>query len=135
MKSLFTGIDSSGHTAVSSTQLIYSFMSFFNLCIYFIVIATDWKVSRETVEFMESEYGSQAKQVLQYWSVFFDWDGKGEIYVLARKANFKLVSECNWKNTFFNLPNVFVWLYEDKHWQSSATTYTGDRHGHNFQYW
>ena len=39
MKSLFTGIDSSGHTAVSSTQLIYSFMSFFNLFIYFIVIA------------------------------------------------------------------------------------------------
>ena len=39
MKSLFTGIDSSGHTAVSSTQLIYSFMSFFNLFIYFTVIA------------------------------------------------------------------------------------------------
>ena len=29
MKSLFTGIDSSSDTAVSSTQLIYSFMSFF----------------------------------------------------------------------------------------------------------
>ena len=25
-------------------------------------------------------------------------------------------------------------MYEDKHWQSSATTYTGDRHGHNLQY-
>ena len=39
IKSLFTVIDSSSDTAVSSTQLIYSFMSFFNLFIYFIVIA------------------------------------------------------------------------------------------------
>ena len=39
MKSLFTGMDSSSHTKVSSTQLIYSFMSFFNLFIYFTVIA------------------------------------------------------------------------------------------------
>ena len=39
IKSLFTGTDSSSDTAVSSTQLIYSFMSFFNLFIYFIVIA------------------------------------------------------------------------------------------------
>ena len=38
MKSLFTGIDSSSHTAVSSAQVIYSI--FFNhLLIYFIVIA------------------------------------------------------------------------------------------------
>ena len=37
MKSLFTGIDSSSHTAVSSAQVIYSF--FLNLFIYFIVIA------------------------------------------------------------------------------------------------
>ena len=29
MKSLFTGIDSSSHTAVSSAHVIYSFMSFF----------------------------------------------------------------------------------------------------------
>ena len=38
---LFTGIDSSSDIAVSShcTQLIYSFVSFFNLFIYFIVIA------------------------------------------------------------------------------------------------
>ena len=40
MKSIFTGIDSSSHTAASSAQVIYSFMSFFkNLFIYFIVIA------------------------------------------------------------------------------------------------
>ena len=37
MKSLFTGIDSSSHTADSSAQVIYSF--FFYLFIYFIVIA------------------------------------------------------------------------------------------------
>ena len=36
MKSrLFTGIDSSSHTAVSSAQVVY----FFNLFLYFIVIA------------------------------------------------------------------------------------------------
>ena len=39
IKSLFTGIDFSSDTAVSSTQLIYSFLSFFYLFIYFIVIA------------------------------------------------------------------------------------------------
>ena len=40
MKSIFTRIDSSSHTAASSAQVIYSFMSFFkNLFIYFIVIA------------------------------------------------------------------------------------------------
>ena len=39
MKSLFTGIDFSRHTAVSSTQIIYSFMSLFHLFIYFILIA------------------------------------------------------------------------------------------------
>ena len=42
MKSLFTGIDSSSHTAVSSAQVIYSFMSVFFLSVYlqqFIVIA------------------------------------------------------------------------------------------------
>ena len=38
IKSLFTGIDSSSDTAVSSSQLIYSFMTFFYLFIYFIVI-------------------------------------------------------------------------------------------------
>ena len=37
MKSLFTGIDSSSHTAVSSAQVIYSY--FFYLFIYFVVIA------------------------------------------------------------------------------------------------
>ena len=37
MKSLFTEIDSSSHTAVSSTQVIYSY--FFNPFIYFVVIA------------------------------------------------------------------------------------------------
>ena len=39
MKSLFTGMDSSSHTAVSSAQVIYSFMSFLkkSVClIYFI---------------------------------------------------------------------------------------------------
>ena len=44
----------------------------------------------------------------------------GKEEYMARKANFKLVSECNWKNTFFNFPNVHVWLYEDKHWQSTC---------------
>ena len=40
IKSFFTGIDSSSDTAVSSTQLIYSFMSFFfYLFSYFIVFA------------------------------------------------------------------------------------------------
>ena len=43
-----------------------------------------------------------------------------EQYIVAKKANFKLVSECNWKNTFFYLPNVHGWLYEDKHWQSTC---------------
>ena len=32
----------------------------------------------------------------------------GKEQCVARKAIFKLVSECNWKNTFFNLPNVHV---------------------------
>ena len=32
----------------------------------------------------------------------------GKEQYIARKAIFKLVSECNWKNTFFNLPNVHV---------------------------
>ena len=32
----------------------------------------------------------------------------GKEQYMVRKANFKLVSECNWKNTFFNLPNVHV---------------------------
>ena len=41
IKRLFTGIDSSSDTAglLYSTQLIYSFVSFFYLFIYFIVIA------------------------------------------------------------------------------------------------
>ena len=39
MKSLFTGIDSSSHTAVSSAQVINSFMSLFYLFISFFVIA------------------------------------------------------------------------------------------------
>ena len=41
IKSLFTGIDSrdTAVLAVSSTRLIYSFMSFFYLFIYFFVIA------------------------------------------------------------------------------------------------
>ena len=39
IKSFFTGIDFSSDTAVSSTQLIYSFMSFFYLFTHFIVIA------------------------------------------------------------------------------------------------
>ena len=39
MKSLFTGIDSAGHTVVSSAQEIYSFVSLFHLFVYFIVIA------------------------------------------------------------------------------------------------
>ena len=40
IKSFFTGIDSSSDTAVSSTQLIYSFMYvFFYLFSYFFVIA------------------------------------------------------------------------------------------------
>ena len=46
IKSLFTGTDSSSDTAVSSTQLIYSFMSFFNLFIYFIVIANTFFSNR-----------------------------------------------------------------------------------------
>ena len=34
----------------------------------------------------------------------------GKAQYMVRKANFKLVSECNWKNTlkFFNLPNIHV---------------------------
>ena len=36
MKSLFTGIDSSSHTAVSFAQVIYSFMSFFKKSVYLI---------------------------------------------------------------------------------------------------
>ena len=34
----------------------------------------------------------------------------GKEQYMVRKANFKLVSECNWKNTlkFFNLPNIHV---------------------------
>ena len=39
MKSLFTGIDSSSHTAVSYAQVINSFMSLFYLFISFFVIA------------------------------------------------------------------------------------------------
>ena len=39
IKSLFTGIDFSSDTAVSSTQLIYYLRLFFYLFIYFIVIA------------------------------------------------------------------------------------------------
>ena len=37
MKSLFTGIHSSSHTAVSSTQVIYSFMSFFKICLFILL--------------------------------------------------------------------------------------------------
>ena len=29
----------------------------------------------------------------------------GKEQYMVRKTNFKLVSECNWKNTVFNLPN------------------------------
>ena len=41
MKSLFTGIDSSSHTAVSSAQAIYSFVSFFKSVYLFYFIAKD----------------------------------------------------------------------------------------------
>ena len=37
IKSLFTGIDSSSNTAVSSTQLIYSFMSFLFICSFILL--------------------------------------------------------------------------------------------------
>ena len=37
IKSLFTGIDSSSDTAVSSTQLTYSFMSFF-ICLFILLL-------------------------------------------------------------------------------------------------
>ena len=37
MKSLFTGIDSASHTAVSSTKVIYSFMSFFKICLFILL--------------------------------------------------------------------------------------------------
>ena len=54
---------------------------------------------------------------------------------MVRKANFKLVSECNWKNTFFNLPNVDVWLCDSTNTgRALATTYTGDHHFRNLQY-
>ena len=46
----------------------------------------------------------------------------GKEQYMVRKANFKMVSECNWKNTlkFFNLPNIHVWRNEDKHWQRTC---------------
>ena len=46
MKSLFTGIDSSSHTAVSSAHVINSFMSLFYLFISFFVIANFFFLSR-----------------------------------------------------------------------------------------
>ena len=52
MKSVFTGIDSSSHTAVSSAQVINSFVSLLYLFISFFVIANfffksiAWNLSR-----------------------------------------------------------------------------------------
>ena len=48
-----------------------------------------------------------SKASIGYMGVFSLIETGKEQY-MARKANFKLVSECNWKNTFFNLPNVHV---------------------------
>ena len=39
-----------------------------------------------------------------------------EQYIVATKANFKLVSECNWKNTFFYLPNRYYFLSRFGEW-------------------
>ena len=62
MKSVFTGIDSSSHTAVSSAQVINSFMSLFYLFISFFVIANfffksiAWNFSRIPFPFPDSGF-------------------------------------------------------------------------------
>ena len=62
----------------------------------------DWNVSRETVEFMENEYGSRANKAsignVGVFSFIETGDRKGAIH--GEKAKFKLVPKCNWKNTF-----------------------------------
>ena len=54
MKSLFTGIDSSSHTAVCSAEVINSFMSLFYLFIYFSVIANFFQIDRLEPSFTDS---------------------------------------------------------------------------------
>ena len=83
IKSIFTGIDSSSDTAVSSSQLIYSFVSFFNLSIYFIVIANIYIFSNRSlgtffhgfrIPYSVSVSGFHAI-VLSYWNaVIREWD-------------------------------------------------------------
>ena len=53
MKSLFTAIDSASHTAVSSAQVIYSFMPLFHLFVYFIVIANTFVSNRSLGTFFD----------------------------------------------------------------------------------
>ena len=86
IKSIFTGIDSSSDTAVSSSQLIYSFVSFsFYLFIYFIVIANIYifQIDRLEPSFTDSAFRIPYSVsvsgfhvlVLSYWNaVIREWD-------------------------------------------------------------
>ena len=50
----------------------------------------------------------------------FLWLRQERSIIWRERPTLSLYLECNWKNTFFNLPNVHVWLYEDKYWQSTC---------------
>ena len=78
-----------------------------------------WNVSKETVEFMESEYGWRAKQVLAILECFL-WLRQERSNIWWERPTLSLYHSATGKNTFFNLPNVHVWLYKDKNWQSTC---------------
>ena len=82
MKSLFTGIDSASHTAVSSAQVIYSFFPLFHLFVYFIVIANIFVSNRSLETFFHRFCISFPDSMFQCtWVFFFENGAKSSAFI------------------------------------------------------
>ena len=89
----------------------------------------DWKVSKETVEFMESKYGSRAKQVLAILECLL-WLTQERTNIWWERPTLSLYPNAIGKTLSLTNDRMRTNIG-----RALTKTYTGDLHFHNLQYW